>query len=1106
MYRKYYDYIVGIDSGLYSISSAQYGLNSAARTGDGVATHTAGTKPSIALNATWLENDFSIAAFEAGTSIDTVYVGQAVKLLQYQSSTLIHSEINVIGVVGSSAFTPLSNLKYTYQCGAGGYTISIIPTSIFYWIKYNTSKYPRLVGGSALSSFGQSVDISRGGNTSENVGGSVTIHNADRFNKYCLDNSIHFNGRPIKIWALIGSQYPTGNNFYPMGTYECEKPSWEVTKYNIPFRSNILTRNVNITKRVNTTEYPQASKDIIGEAVPVAFGRIMPSISTNGAWLDNNVARGIRCADQVDTVNFTNDTYLTNDIHLKIQTPDDAATRPVKVFAVGSSYSTIGYSVTTGVMPNTFDVHIGKTSLWWFGASTMALDVSYDVTSYFDDTYMHITDGAGQDEYRKIAGAVIDTTNDGLRNNLGYLKLGVSDWFKQLPQGNNNYMGSISNQSYCNLISIARQYAFETWPSYGFLDSTAASVSTNTNLFIYDSQVDKEADADTLRVKTNLKDSKFIRVADNSLRTNDYANNNTLDVDLKQYEGDYDSIKSYVVLPIRLPGWSTESLDTMKTDWGLDSSYTLKTGDGLYHTGPAPATTNGGDWNVVPTNVFSINPPFRAVLGKNTRKYAMCVKFRLPIIPNDFTFDKVYLGAWCEHTMGNYPYTSQSVGVTANIRYRRDWGPYSGATIFSGNSLFGSNYRYKYEYISLPDFYLAGFGDGAGYYHYNDGHDIFDANQTFTYVRKVCGYYNYEMAGIDSRDAYDSFGECMLMIETQLNSGDETIDLEIQKLAIIFEKTASLKDKVYSYFSGRTFNNTWDSRKTAANLMTSPVDYYEHACRLQRYVSDADSVNKTYGTAYANAPLIKTSGSGSFDDTSDTNFTSVKAYNVSCQLLDYDKCYTEWIKRTICKNFNLMGYTDRNGYECIRSIVKSTTYPTKNLTLLDIYNRDTIKIVEPDPRNIYCEPFVRYNRNNATGKFDSLIAVNNTWKDAYAAGDVLGYATAPSTLWGYCHALYLKTGIIEKPSSDFTDLWFVNGTDADTAAYQYLTNWVLSMSNPLIRFEVILDKCYNWELGDRFTIALPHQTQNLMVECILSRIIFNLEEPYNCQIEAIMYR
>jgi hypothetical protein len=44
-----------------------------------------------------------------------------------------------------------------------------------------------------------------------------------------------------------------------------------------------------------------------------------------------------------------------------------------------------------------------------------------------------------------------------------------------------------------------------------------------------------------------------------------------------------------------------------------------------------------------------------------------------------------------------------------------------------------------------------------------------------------------------------------------------------------------------------------------------------------------------------------------------------------------------------------------------------------------------------------------------------------------------------------------------------------------------------------------------WEEMHPFVIQLPHQTNNLQIECLLTSIKVNPNAPYDCTIRAIMY-
>lgn len=1094
MIRKSYEYIIGIDSSKFGVSDSRYNLFSVTANATGATTYTAGSRPSIDIDKQLLMDDFSLPNFRDITSACTsVYLLQPIMIYQYTTNVLIHSEQNIIASVGTNSFTIGYDLKYAYTVG-GVNEIRITASSVFYFIRYQAQAYPRLI---EISTFGQSIDITRGGGIAENIGGFLTLQNTDRFNKYCEDNSIYLNGKSLKIWVLIGSKVATGeNNFYILGTYECETPYWSVTQYTIPFRSNLLTRNVNITQKTNHTTHPNASNDQIGKAIPASFGNLIPSFNSDGSFDTNCVALGVRTSDKLEYKEFADVTSVGQNLTIEVAEPDDCNIKPLRIFTVGTSFTSV-----VGEMPKKHEILIGNSSHWYVSGSSITQN--YDISDYFDDVYVHCIEGSGSGNYRRITKAEI---LENLHGNSGYLCLDLADYYKEMLQGTSGVgVGEVDNQSFVELVKINRQYTFDTWPCYGFLNESSQSISTNLELYVYDNDLKSTGSVDSsdeVTVYTNLREKKFLDFPSNALRIIDTSLNNQVDVDLKQYQDDIESSSSFKIIPVRSPKWCVHSTGKMQQDFGFDASIDYYS-DGLYSDYPVPLQTNTVDFNSVITNNLVYG--YKQFEMQGGHKYIIAINFKMPIIRDDFKFDNLFLGINGYCTVDDiYDTDYHFYNVKSQLLYRSDWGTNKSTLIHQSNGVLYQNASsYATAHVSdLPLFYYNGYGYTAGYSFYNSTHFISPG------VLHICGYESFKFNEITTIEQFNKYRDFVFTFEIDaigatLPGNNILCTFNLSNMALIFEKKVSIKEKVFSFLSGRIYNDTWDSRRTAADLIFTPLDIYEHACRLQRFQGDADYTNKNYGSSYANYPLIKLTGEGSFDASEDNLNATRTAIMIATQLLDYDKCYTDWIKKTICKNFNLIGYTDANGYECVKSIVRYGTTPSINLTLLDIIDRNSIKIIEPDPKNIFCQPFVRYNFNTATEDFEGFIEVTNVWHDSYVEGDVIGSPYA-SSLWTACHNLYLKIGVIEKPPSDFTDLYFACGRDGYIVARDYLYNWILSMDNPTISFKMHLSKCYTYQLGMRFTITLPHQTNNTITECILSKIIFKLEAPYDCELSATM--
>jgi hypothetical protein len=112
-------------------------------------------------------------------------------------------------------------------------------------------------------------------------------------------------------------------------------------------------------------------------------------------------------------------------------------------------------------------------------------------------------------------------------------------------------------------------------------------------------------------------------------------------------------------------------------------------------------------------------------------------------------------------------------------------------------------------------------------------------------------------------------------------------------------------------------------------------------------------------------------------------------------------------------------------------------------------------------------------------------------------------AETASNLWGLCYNLMQRVHNIEPPPGDMTDLDFIR--DYDTAL-AHLTDWINWMYNPEIEFKCssVQTGADAWLEAHRFILSLPHQTNNISIECILEEITVNPNNEHEVLIKAIM--
>jgi hypothetical protein len=247
-------------------------------------------------------------------------------------------------------------------------------------------------------------------------------------------------------------------------------------------------------------------------------------------------------------------------------------------------------------------------------------------------------------------------------------------------------------------------------------------------------------------------------------------------------------------------------------------------------------------------------------------------------------------------------------------------------------------------------------------------------------------------------------------------------------------------------------------------------------------------------------------------------------YKIAAQFIRYDDCWTDTLKRWLCREFNLISSVDPDGSERVARIPTTEpelSTPDETITFADIRAADSqIIIEEPDPMHIYPEPFVRYNIDAASGEPLSIIKIKNvtagTFDTSYVeapADASLGESEAKE-LWDRCVDLHSWCGLIKQPPAELTDLKLANGGEqAHEIAKNYLSTWINRMRWKHITFRVHLlctagggsaTPVRQWQEGQRFRITLPHETNDVTVECIADRIAIDTGEPYHIEVGAYL--
>jgi len=680
-----------------------------------------------------------------------------------------------------------------------------------------------------------------------------------------------------------------------------------------------------------------------------------------------------------------------------------------------------------------------------------------------EDTYVIISSGNGEGQIRQVTlfEVLLIAGNDQIRFTIKDVLL------TELSATNDD------TRSWVQFVKIGRNYNVDSWPCKDFLKSADGTATATPELFSY-------------------ADDKFNRISDFGFTVKD-TNNNALDIDGSQYSDDIDNLESFIIKPITsLALVDSATLEDWKFGGTFDSSLWEKKVTGIYGdqdwtdkvvaSGSLANAANAYDRLSTSYAEYSINFD---VSNTSTRKLIKMLKFGLPTFPEDADVEKFYFGikmTSVSDKASSYPGSDALGSILAMFRRF--------AYSLSGNNVFVSQYMASIEgganntVEDLPDNYFidtVSTNSLAFYKTHAANIDPFYLN----------GYTLFEITGC-TKEVYNTFLEGgIAFIRNAGSIGYHSDTTKIYELAIIFQlAVSSIKKEIYSPLAGRIFNNTFAGRKTESELISHPRDLLETICRLQK---DDSSLAPTagWGKSYAVAPQVNTQ---SFD-----NLNLV--YSAAGQ---FEDGMTDDLKRSICKNFNLVNWQNNEGAECVGKLEAGT--PAYTVTLDSVMDRTKIKIIDRDESDIYVEPYVNYDKNVGSGEYDSQLKVTNTSATNYAVSYVTGVTDTAKAqaIWQACHSLALNVHTINEPPSDLTDLEWANGADAERIATDYLLNWVTWQGKQEIEFPTHFNIAASWGEMTQVNVVFSHLTNNSLKRCLTEEIVIDPNPPYNVGVKAII--
>jgi len=1001
------------------------------------------------------------------------------------------SEDAIILSIATNTLTMTANLTNAYTTARSA---KVNANSRFRWVQnaistVTTWKEGIIVAG-GIRPYSREIDLSHGGNIASPGKSEVVVKNTNQFFDTIFDKGIYLNGLKCEIVLF------TDATLAVQWTGTCENPTWDTREYSIPLSGYYSRRVANIGTIITEAGYPDASGDAVGKNIPVALGKfsigqyakfVRTANAVTSVMLNTGVKLSYTNATQYVWIRTLSNVAFDRSVFPVISAPSDLV-YTLQVISTDETLLYSNYDGSTPTFPFTADVLVGK--------------------------YLQVVEGNGLNQYRKITAASVTAS--------ATIQITIADFYTETLAG--NATATATGQSWCSMVGVARDYTCDTWPCAGLLDSDGNATSVPV-VCAYKEVLTANVTEENEPATVVVSPASFVRLPDYAYSKKVGASNNVLDLDIKLFNKNHDTIDSWIIVPVNdINRCSSSNLDK----WGLLSCHKNSI-NGVYDTNAGSNISSvseitaeqwtGNRLNQISGEYdgfgFQANAPGKG----DSATFRVVFDVVMPEVDQSIIFDEAYLLTKIEtrRTGGIYPAGGQDVYIygddfeaSASILWRKFIG--AAPDIFTSGSSFEGGYTGAVwsQMECLPDFYWSDAPTTN-----NEKFYVNFSGVVLNHLHYVWGFQNYLLTNIKNAVDLKSIKEMAIVYrhKTDVDSGvvgsgrvPFFFQVRIYGVAVGLKRTCDISESVFSRCFGRIYNDTWGTRVTAADPILNPHRILEHVCRLQNWSENSVTPTGGWGKGYAANALIKTGvADGSFDDATDGDYTTITGMECAAQLLTNDECYTDTIKRTICRDFFLANWTGADGYEKVKRIKRSTTATADALTLASIVDRQSIRIQEPTPNDIYPEPFVRYNKNPATGEYESAMRITNV-SGTYAAASVEGLSgTDASTYWTRCNTLWKRCRHLNKPPTDLTDLTWANGAQADDIAKEYLTCWIDWMYNASITLKVPFAIAGAWEECHRFTINLPHQTNNVAIECMLTEITVDPNPPYYVTIRALMF-
>lgn len=881
-----------------------------------------------------------------------------------------------------------------------------------------------LLAKNGIGDIKESGTCINGGSPANYDGTNFELINTAQWLLELKDLGIYLPGLTAEIWEFRGTEYDSdATSAEVIKTGIIENIDWGQQVISIPIKDARYKRNASIVGTVNTVDFPNADDDMIGKPIPATFG-------------EHDYAKFIRPSSKERIINES-----------ELYGGSGTGPEYLESFPVTYHGGTLNITVKT-----TIDDEV--------------------VSTYPDDWYIFIVSGTGKGECAKIAGYFATAYN-------------VYFTIDRYLLSTLNVDTTSSDRSWAQIKQISGEFCSDHFKCEGFKDENGVIITAHPLLYTYDNQFSRIAEYGVNIDTSETNNNKAIIQPKYSENNNPFNLNSFIikpcsglslientsgDSGLEGYIGaagiaDYNKICSGL--------WCHSSYYQLSTTLNLSNSANAYDRD----------DSSYGLAEFDETAFYT---------GSNRSLYMIGLEFTLPIIPDGYDFTECYLLLKLKSKVS----TNSSLGMRMFdlgtwieiIQKRFD----SSGTKILNQSSYGDKY-FDIMNLSTIDCMLDDYTIPA-----RTNNDLyFNLMPETETIYGVSGRYGtlkghtiFKITAVDKYE-YGSIRKSAIILHRDIgsynDSGKNLNDfIRFYELSVAFKMSQTIDKNIYSAFNGRIFNDTWNTRKTAANLIENPVDILEHACRLQDW-SETGETGTKWGKEYATSALIKTgSVEGSFDSSALNTLTD---QTPAFQIDNERDGTTDEIKKLMCRIYDLCTYVDPDGTECVETL--ELTDPAETVTFDDIKQGAEIgPIQEPLIENIFCEPVCNYEYNYGSGEYGKSLRVYNIQN--YVKGDnwdecSSGFAnqTDAESVLDIYYALWLKYRSVEQCPADFSDCLPIV-TYADALSYLVRKGGGMDLRS-LPGVQIDYEKGYEYHYAKHVQFNHPI-TGNADVECVIESV------------------